>query len=226
MPDQIEIAKALRRAEKLLRLANGTDYAEEAESALRHAEKILAKYNLSMRDLDEDSNANEVGELEWAKYGAYAWQRSVVSSICQVYGVFSFHRRIYRKVNNVLIGKEHNVKVAVEMSGYVVRLLQKLCREAKAKQSSIHANSFYQGASYEIRLKCLAIIEGRTQPQSDTPSDCTALVLNDEYDTAKTEAYAEFDLRPGRAMSSRISDSAFRAGQQAGKSVNLDSQLN
>ncbi len=221
MAENVEIERAIRKAEKALSLAQSSNYANEAETAMRQVEKLLAKYNLSMADLDPDKQ-DTIGELDWYKY-TQNWQRAIISSISELYGCYMFGRKTTQGRCNVIVGKAHNVKVAIEMSGYVIRMVQSLCARA-IRDGDLHAgqrSSFYAGAFTEISVRVRDMIKARTAPQSTG----TDLVLSNAHKDAKDLAHEVYDLTAGRRSSMRLDNSGFSAGRNAAGKIGLNDQM-
>ena len=231
MSEAAEIEKVIARAKKMLNLANSSNYEAEAESAMKMVRTILAKYNLSMAEIEANNEGQPSNpeEFEFNKY-KIRWQRSIVAGVCKLYGCYNFWRDTgdSRGNHHVIIGKIHNIQVVQSMSQYLVQTCRRLEREAFELAQSEDRNtykfktSFLNGASDGIRSNVEKIIREQEKSKAEPG---TALVLIKEYDRNKEFTNSKYKLRSSRRRSTFQSGSAYNKGYESGSSISLNSQV-
>ena len=208
---------------------------EEAAAALAKVQAILAKYNLSMAEVQAQSSQDDMtkgfGQVK------YMWQAQVWNSIAEL----NFCRLLYnsRAKTVSLFGREANVEIAKYMGQYVVDRISRYANEEARRQPhearKLWRRSFKYGAVYEISVKVDEIIEERSRAATevDTGEEKINLpALASLYDTER-HAVQEYlsslgiTSRPGRRTRRRSIDPEgyTRGRQRARDDINLNQQL-
>jgi hypothetical protein len=247
MSEQAPQAKILARVRKMMRLAQDAGATEgERETAMRHVHATLAKYNLSLGQVEaSDEAANEARERLRKAFLGKPWAIQIAAAIARMY----FCRYYYstmggnagptQKAMHTFVGRHSNVITAQEMAEFVVGCVN---REAQRFQRKIGGRygeyrAFAQGAAEKIRLRCYQIQkESEEKGVIDDPelltqsTPGTALVIAGLYKT-EDEANKQYlqkigvELGKGRSQSYAEGYGARIAGREFGSKVSLNRQV-
>ena len=232
--------QVLDKVKKLLALAKSPSEAEAA-AALAKASVLLAKYGLSMAEVQQEEDVQEAVLLE--KKRLRAWESFLVSVVCKATFTEALHYRTQAVGRILLIGREVNIVTAKELFSYLHRLILILGR---AHSPSIaHVDSFRQGLVQRIGERLAEQYrEGPgTEPQTnrehrkgkdqketgaDSGTANTALVIQADT-TAHIENHEFIKQKYGKTTTKRTgrrveADSYYR-GRAVGDTVNLDKQI-
>lgn len=244
MVDEKVQHRILARVRKMIKLAQDAGATEgERDNAMRMVHATLAKYNLSLSQVDTAEGADEArGRLKSAFLGK-PWALQIAAAIARMCFCGYYYQTLRgnagpkQKAMHVFIGRHSNVVTAQEMAAFVVDAVDK---EANAYRRSIGGRyqdyrAFAQGAAGRIRQRCYEIEQkskenGIEDPDLLTHTPGTALVLADLY---KTEADANkkalevlgVKLGSGRSQSYAEGEHARRAGAAFGSRVSLHRQV-
>jgi hypothetical protein len=243
--------KILRRVRKMLTLAqNAGATEEERDTAMRHVHATLAKYNISMTQV-EAGDQEKRGQLSEAYLGK-PWAVRISAAIARMcfchyhYHTMGGNAGPTQKAMHVFVGLESNVTTAKEMARFVVESVN---REAQRYQRNIKGGyadyrAFAQGAAERIRLRCFKIQDdasrngvARDDAEDDdamkaaAKSSMTSLVLSSLYKTeedANKQWLEERKITLGKGRSQTVDRSrgyAHRAGAEYGDKVSLNRQV-
>lgn len=230
--------RVLARVKKMLALANDAAATEgERDNALRMAHATLAKYNLSMAQVDATGGISEdriVGDFELREY---AWMRSVAHAIGELFFCIMFYRKTQVKhARYTFVGKDSNARTAVEMTRFI---LSSIDREGMRQARNIpgesprgnYWRSFCKGAAARIYQRCQELIHAAQNQTAENATPGTALVLASVY---KSERQANeivlreklnIHLRTRTSRQQRPGLDGFMAGQAYGDRVQLHRQI-
>lgn len=230
--------RILSRIKKMLALANDAAATEgERDNALRMAHATLAKYNLSMAQVDATGGISEdriAGEFELREY---AWMRSVAQAIGNLFFCIMFYQRTQVKhARYVFVGKESNARTAVEMTRFI---LNSIDREGMRCARDIpgesprgnYWRSFCKGAAARIYQRCQELVKASASQTTEQGTPGTALVLASVYQTeAQANALVLRDkmgihLRTRTSRQQRPGLDGFLAGQEYGNRIQLHKQI-
>lgn len=223
--------RILDRIRKMLALANDQAASEgERDNALRMAQNLLLKYNLTQQDLD----AHEREKVDpRGKYMGEGWSMLWAKRI-RMHIAYLFMCKYYygRKINatkcaHYFVGRESNATTAMWMSDYVISSILKQARMLYKHNLSPESRSFATGA--EIAL-CKRVNELRATSQQELTSTGSAIVI---ADLAKTEAdlneafikAAGTQLTVKKTRDVGVNNGAFNAGKEYGKNISLNNQV-
>lgn len=245
--------KILRRIRKMINLANDAGATEgERDNAMRMVHATLAKYNISMAQVEASDEQEKRGTLREAFLGK-PWAIQISHAIARMCFCHYYYQTLggnagpTQKAMHNFIGLESNVVTAKEMARFVVESVN---REAQRYQRSIDGRygdyrAFAQGAASKIRLRCAEIEhDAKTRgvdAQSTSADDHaslqvsgagTALVLASLYKTEHDANLAwlkdhQVVLKDGRSQTIDTRRTQARAaGVRYGATVSLNRQIN
>lgn len=208
--------KTIGRIRKLLAMTDKQSGAsdQERETALRRANSLMDKYNVSMMDVSEDARDEDERNCESIATGTVKWKAAVISVIGKLYGVFVY-RTTGRDGCTFFVGRESS-RVAVRyISEYLIRSI-----EAEAKMvigDRAYKNAFRLGAAAGVAKSVHAIIDERKRSAHGRRPDSSEIALVDYYAVeARRNAALARTLSGGGFVSSGASFSD-RSGLAAGK---------
>jgi len=220
----------IEKIRKLMALGNSPNE-NEASLAMQKVQEILAKYNLSMAEVDAHSikdNGNIVDDAPRKKEtlnknAMYHYQRTLMAKIAQVHYCLHFvyekkdwsGKRVKVKKYHVLVGKEVNVVSAQLMFDYLNKTIEKLANEIYPNPLNLSksAMSWKEGCSHRLqeRLQERKVEADRIQAEkakeyNQTHHNGTGLMLltdvrQNEYDLNQDFMYGD---KPGSTMARRM----------------------
>ena len=229
--------QVMEKVKKLLALAKSPSEAEAA-SALAKASVLLAKYGLSMAEVQREEDVQEAVLLE--KKRLRVWESILVSVICKATFTTPLHYRTGAAGRLLLIGREVNIATARELFAYLHRLILILGR-AHSPQIA-HVESFRQGLAYRIGER-LAVqygtetdsgpgtnaVPGTNAAADNAAEDETRALIVRADATAKVENDGYIQEKYGktntRKVGRRVEPDSYYRGRAVGDTVNLDKQI-
>lgn len=214
--------KIIEKIKKCLELANNNPSAEEAKSAALMAQKLLAKYNISMEDVKDVGSVEEIEEspiwfkdlVTWGVVRGWKYQLAEI-----VASNFRCKHFFYGKDAVVFYGHKTDVQVAKQIYTFLFqngdklanKLVYKMIRDAKkagikSNTSGVY-NSFVKG--YMAGLK------------EALGKQCTALmiVVPEDVNEAYTERSKGFKSMNAGMRNNGLDIGAYGEGVKAGKSA-------
>ena len=210
--------RVLDKVKKMLALAGNNPSKEEAESALLMAQRMLAKYGLSMEDVDtmEDVVKEIVNEgvTEYAK--TPWWHKSMAMIIASNFkcSVYTSRSGGYSRIK--FVGVKEDVDVAREVFNYAIDIANKKALQFTRKIRDRGENT--KGIRNDFLLGFLNGIEAKFQEQVQSDATLALAIVVPKEVTDYVEN--NLTLRKGRA--SRVTAlgnaEAKSEGYHAGKS--------
>lgn len=231
------------KIQKLLNLANGNAAGGEHErdTAMKMALKLLTKHNLDLAAFEKQNkigHAEDRVSIQDTQY-AYPWMRTVANALAELYFCKFFSQTIpqYKRLYT-FVGKESNAMMAMEMTRYVIKSIQREgARERKRLgEREPFENSFLNGASQVIYRRCLAlkeeaIKENEEEVKADASGTGTALVLASFYEAEMQSNIVHIEQNMGIKLVTKSSNmrSTSQRGKAAGaayaQTLNLNRQI-
>lgn len=211
--------KIIEKIKKCLELANNNPSEEEAKSAALMAQKLLAKYNISMSDIEDVAQEQIEESPVWFKdlvtWGAArGWKYELAEIVASNFRCKHF---FYGKQAAVFYGHKTDVQVAKEIYTFLFkngdklanRLAHKANRETRKNGYGTNTvgvyNSFVKGYMAGLR--------------EALDKQCTALMVVVPEDVK--DAYAErakgFKSMNAGMKNTRYNSDAYNEGRRAGK---------
>lgn len=237
---------ALDKIRKLLALAESGSGAtpEEAATAAGVAAALMMKYNIDREEVQAKTGpAEKTYGWHKSKVRCPAWDRQAViflsSGVAALYGC----QELVTPVNHTryfsFIGQPHNCQMAESWTDYLWRS----CKRASTEYLKAHPRfdkkeayraerSFRLTFCQQVYVRLLQKVrEMRTQGVTEGTSTSTALVVSHWLDEEKkaVQEWMSSNMKTGMTRGPKprnLDAGAANAGREAGKRVNLDTQLN
>ena len=233
MEDQVT-EKVISRLKKMLALANNAGATEgERDAALQQSYKLLAKYNLTMQQVDSHNDTpQEQRQSLQATFPVYPWARQIAGQVADLFFCKYYYIRlgVGKQATHVFIGKESNVATAQYMAEFVVRSVMREAAKMYGSAIAPEARNFAVGVVSKLYDRVREIKAAFNTAEEPTTTG-TALVLASLYKT-EAEANAAWlaaqgtKLRKGVNRQKEVTDTdAFRAGRDFGGKVSLAPQI-
>lgn len=229
-----KIQALLARADK-----DRNDNEHEREIALRQANAMMAKHNLSIVELSEAEQREELGELtegQKSLTGAI-WQAVVYSAVAKLNGCKCL-RNTSKKIVMV-IGHSSRVDISVAMAEYVIASIKREMPRAFDNHLGIGEvinrrsfnTSFGNGAASAVFANVKTILAARRRGQIDGEnlSRHQAMVLVDQDKKQMADVLSFYHrqhphVRRGSGSNSR-SYQGYQAGKSYGSGISLNTQI-
>jgi len=227
--------KIIDRIRKILALAGNNPNEHERDTAMKMAQKLLAKHNLSMEEIEFSGQAAEEVIEDGDLYVPHSYIKTLSVAVGKLY--FCNTLRIVSRSHRqrfIFIGRESNVATSREIFAYVIKAIEAEARTQARRQSDIGFNryvrSFCNGASVTICDRVRQLLR-ETEQQRHPTSTGRDLVLADVYAQRQAEAekYIAQRYQTKPAANSRMqlgrSITAHENGTAFGRTVNLHRSL-
>lgn len=224
--------ETLLKIKKLMALANGSSFQEEAASALGKAQALMLKHKVTQAMLEdtveEDGESIEsfyespLNEEDRGKRKLSMWKYRLTSVLCQFNGCYVFQSGCHL----ILVGKPSDVDAVRYLYGYCRREVDRLTALNCKGHGRTYANNFRIGCVEAIR-EAMNFEQAEIRKQFDHDKDEKSLVVIDktlakiQRDRQDSRAFAtnKFRLRSGSGSSYRGDSAARNAGKSAGSSI-------
>lgn len=215
--------KIIEKVQKLLALSNSSNE-HEAKLAMENANKLLTKYNLSMKDVEEVHS--DIIEHVVERSGRISkWRIVLLQSIAELnFCEVLYLQRINKPKDLIIVGKDHNIIVAIEIYRYLVQFLDRNVKE-NTKHISCK-NSYRIGFSLAIRKRVNQIIIDRENEgiNGHSGDECKDLMIVEKY--AVKEYLNEQNIKTQKNYLKDDYDfESFMKGSLDGQNISLNQQI-
>lgn len=229
--------KILARIRKMMALADCSAATEgERDTALQMVYNLLAKHNLTMVDVENNSAEGEAREEQQAKFVVYPWARSIAKSVAEMFFCRYYFAapRKGKQATHCFIGRQSNAVTASYMAEFVVRSVLREATKAYGSAISPEARTFAIGVVDRLRTRIRAIQDAQAQEPTEAGAPAapgSALVLTKLRDSERdaNELWLEaqgIQLERVKGRQKGITDgNAYNAGKAFGGSVSLAPQV-
>lgn len=244
--------KILSRVRKMMALASNAGATEgERDNAMRAVHATLAKYNLTLSEVDaSDPNAEEKREQLRKQFLGKPWAIMIAGAVARMYFCHYFYQTLggnagpTQKATHIFIGRHSNVVTAQEMAEFVVTSVNREAQKYQRDTGGGYADyrAFAQGAAGRVFQRCAAIeadakskgvpaeASDLVHPEVQASTPGTALVIATLYKTEfdANEAFVTQKLGKigkGRSMTLAGNRTARQAGAEFGSKVSLHTQI-
>lgn len=155
--------KIIERVKKLLSLANSNNV-NESESAMLKAQELMAKYKLSIKDIDVKEKNNEVVDIisDFEYTIRSQWKGTVALVIGENFGCHVYANVVYKngrknRLKVCFIGEEENVEIVKIVYEYALKVcderISKIQKDYKKKGLSTTGIPQSYGIGFATGLK-------------------------------------------------------------------------
>ena len=155
--------KIIERVKKLLSLANSNNV-NESESAMLKAQELMAKYKLSIKDVDVKEKNNEVVDIisDFEYTIRSQWKGTVALVIGENFGCHVYAKVVYKngrknRLKVCFIGEEENVEIVKIVYEYALKVcderISKIQKDYKKKGLSTTGIPQSYGIGFATGLK-------------------------------------------------------------------------
>lgn len=226
--------KIVDRIRKLLALAGNNPNEHEAELAMKRAQALLAKYNMTLDSLPKDEKDKQEPYIrDTQKHYSFigsASARAIAKAIAELYFCKMFYTSLGTKGEVYsYVGRQSNVAIAMSVSDMVLSQLRSQARQGQKIHGWAFISNFMRGASYKIYDRCQTMIEEASEGKAKDETGTTNLpALRNTYlaEIDGVKAYmlslnVKLVIRAKGARGSKTPAAGFREGMDAGDKVNL-----
>jgi hypothetical protein len=229
-----ENERIIERIKKTLNLAeNAGATPAEAERAMEQANKLLAKHNLTLADIERGTKEILREEIIIEFKNAPAMRR-VANAIAQVY--FCEYLFFKRTDKHLFVGEQANAATTVGMVEFVLEMMikggKKAAKEAMLLPPSSAKTAYMHGFADAIVEKARKLIAENKAHRGDSSGAGTALVLADQYKTEKAANQALIAQKYGKTSQTKrrarrnLDYESYTNGFTDGTKVGLNTQIN
>lgn len=216
----------IEKIQKLLALGGNNPNENEATNATRMAMDLLAKYNLSMSEI-QDADTEVVSHEDYKPGGKSfpTWKTILLNAICKAH----FCKIILRPGTGtyIIIGKETNRVTSKMMFTYLCNVIDFETKQYLKDKDYDRSYGKTQGNAFRVGMA--KRLESRLQEKQQEiirESKQTALVRVDPYTLSVREndhyAFSNFRVGSAKRMNINPYGSAYGAGYDAGGKVGLN----
>lgn len=236
--------KLLDRARKLFAMSQDDSSPHEAEIAMNRLNKMLSEHDISIADLEKQTNQfDEIGAGEMGRMPTwYKWLAGAAANLTDTRSLInttSNARNKNRKSQIFFQGMNGDSEIAMLMFDYLIDTMKKGCIEfvnnpdvntamdlemGLITKTKI-ANDYKNGFAMAINQRAQKIKKERkkaTQETANNSSGSNSLVV------VKNTMIANHFGKLSRGKTSKVSahgEGSFRAGERAGASTGLNTQI-
>lgn len=212
----------IEKVQKLLALATSPNE-NEARSAAAMAHKLLAKYNLSMEEVEEAKLEEEFVAVEKneERQREPVEHRFIFAILQKYFFVKIVHNRIrYSNKSNyhfTIVGRKHNVEIAKYVYDFLMRAFRdNFLRFRTETGSPVKARKSYYLGMYH------GLVDQLKKNEEVIGSDCTSLVRKDDQMIAKFMDKIFGNITEGKRYNVNANDArAVNAGVQDGRNTRI-----
>lgn len=221
----------LAKVKKLMALGESPSEAEAA-SALEKARILLARYSLSLTDID--SHATDVVEgVLLEKKRLRSWESHLIQVIAQSTFTQALHVNRGGRGQVLLIGREINTVAAADLFAYLHLTVLKLGRAHSAKVA--HLESFRRGVVQRIGERIAEESAGLEKTggmwagseKVKNADDRQLMVVMEATASRENDAYisGKFGKIRSKKVGRQVDASSYHRGRAAGNEVSLNRQI-
>jgi hypothetical protein len=224
--------KIVSRIRKMMAIANDAAASEgERDNAMRMALKLLAKHNLSMKQIDASVAPEERGKTIMSDRND-PWARQVAGAIARLFFCKYYYvpYTAQTRCEHNFIGLESNTVTAMEITKYVLASIRAEAAKYVRETGIGTPRDFCKGATLRIHARCEALRKEAEQESAAEATPGTALVLASVYqqEQAANDAFLEamnVKLKSSKDKQRAAGSSGFWAGHEYGGKVSLNRQV-
>jgi hypothetical protein len=204
----------------------------EAASYAEKVQELLIKNGLSMSDIKEpDVERGEVGLSgfdEKQKKWTSPSRRALLRSVCRFYMCEAIGPA-RRMTDWKIIGRPHNVEVAVSMTDYLIRTTIRLSNEWGKANIGGNVIDFRKGCMSRLTERLDEMRRQKTKVEKPVwngtnPGNLPALFMSEDK-LVKDYMHTKMNIRYTKSRPIKAGAAGFAAGQRAGSEMSLHGQV-
>lgn len=222
MKDEIII-----KINKLLALSKSSNE-NEAQNAMLKAQMLLAKYKLSMKEVESYSNKNiKIEDFKTKeKFRGKSWKSNLAKVIADNFGCFLYYNTGNYKVHRVCFyGKEEDVIIANIMFEYAVKWINLEGNKLVKRMKQDRRRKYFDGIKNDYALGFIAGLKERFRKQI-TENKEWGLIL--QKDQVVIESYNKFSRGFGKISVDESFNrhyEAYKQGEHDGKKFDISDKI-
>jgi hypothetical protein len=215
----------IEKIQKLLALGGDNPNENEATSATRMAMELLAKYNLSMTEV-QDVDTEEISHEDYKPFGKSfpTWKSMLFDAICET----NFCKLVIRPGtgNYIIIGKDTNRATSKMMFIYFCNVVDFETKEYLKSNYFNRSEGKTFGNSFRLGM-CKRLVTRLLEKKQEIIRENTekGIVRVDPYALAKNQnkdyMYKNFQIGASKSTNHNPNSYAFSAGYSVGGKVSL-----
>lgn len=230
--ENVDLEGIIRKVRAALATAGGTPNEAEAANAAKMASRLIAKYNLDMKDIYENKDDRErIEDTYTATQLRQSWARYIWHGVAELNFCKYFYLKVPRMPDkHTLIGTKINVLSSQLLAKYLIDTVDRLAVEAPI--SGHDRSAFRLGCAVRLQRRLLELKAERAKGEIHQSYAGTTLpALADMYSFHKKEndefyeaRHCNEKIKKGTAITTR-NHNAFTKGYVAGGTVSLNQQI-
>jgi hypothetical protein len=219
----------VEKIRKLLALADRSQnsHEHEREVAMQAAMDLLAKYNLSMTQVENTTLDIQPEEIH-LDIKLDPWIRDILSASCKLYytdyymtGKRNWQGRVER--HPVFVGTAENIAVTIDMATWLINSIR--LESNRLYKDPFERRSFRVGAADRILRRALDIRTTERQ-NAATTTGTNLMVLRNRFEQANQKHLSTKHFQTFKPRAVYLDESAFADGESFGNQVGLSRQVN
>ena len=209
--------RVISKVKKLLALHNNNTSVNEASSAYKVAQKLLAEHRLTMADVQAVSTEEEI--KEWGGHPLYegkrriTWKCNLATTITRNNGCDA----LFYGGTILVVGRKSDFEIVQWLYDSISNQIEAMAKSACKGLGKGYSNDFKLGAARRVRER---MIEAQAETK-EKYAGTQALVLVNQKDE-EVSHFVKKVLNPGNYIPARAKRaSAYQKGQAAGNRVTL-----
>jgi hypothetical protein len=229
--------KLLDKIKKMLAKAGNNPNEHEAALAANMAQELLARHNLTMADVPDDDQPDDLADIVTdgtIVTASHPWRRPLGSAVATMYFCKYMFVGAGGKNKHMFVGARHNVAVATVMYLYLLTTVERLAQEGSrsipAQEKSPYRTTFRGACSTRLCARINERIRDAKQGTAMASTGTTLPALLSLYDraTSLNDAFIASKFGKLRQVTSRIRNlhaKGYYDGDAAGRNIGLDQQV-
>lgn len=215
--------KIYDKINKLLSLANGSNFEDESNTALNMANALMEQYSITAKDMDEYGRSQEFGKLTNNQKGEPAlykiWEKQLMNAMAKLFNCrLVMTHDVARKSTMHVLGREGNVRTAIAMNDWISNKIKADAKEKFPGRQMAARNSYALGVVDNIWSRVSQMLKER-----ETKQEGWGLVPVNEVNEFMKQQYPS---TKSTKQNGTLSDSfAYSNGQADGSKIGLNKQF-
>jgi Protein of unknown function (DUF2786) len=218
-----------RRIRLLMAKAQGTDNEHEAAAFMAKVQEMLVDNGLSMSDVkkDDEVERGDIGLSHHKDVWKSPSRRQLLRAVCRYYMCEAIGPG-RQGMSWTIIGRPHNVEVAVSMTDYLVKTTVRMSNKWGREHPGANIIDFRKGCMLRLVERLLDMLAAQQQTKAEwkagNPGNLPAL-YDSENRLVRAFKEANVATRPARRTTIKAGQAGLEAGRAAGGTISLHGQV-